>query len=135
VVKKATPSMKAGRTRSTPSNQHKVSTSPSRAKSSREEFQNLLLDELQNELLNMEAQGTDLASWHDNSGQVIDKTLAGFETEHADDPEDPTNDYTKKVRQGLPALKAIVAQTTDLEMLAILVDAWDGEEDNGEPEV
>ncbi len=130
VVKKATPSMKAGRTRSTPSNQHKVSTGPMKAKSSRDEFQNLLSDALMAEW----QQDNSAATWSDRSSQVVDRVLAGFETTHPEDPDDPTNDYTNQVRQGLSLLKGMVAQVTDSEVLAVLIAAWDGEEPDEQPE-
>lgn len=129
-VKKATPSMKVGRNRSTPSNQHKVNPGPTRAKSSREEFQGLLSDALLSEWNS----NNESATWSIRSGQVVDKVLADFETRHPENPEDPTNDYTRQVRQGLALLKGMVAQVTDSELLAILVDAWDGE-DNEQSEV
>lgn len=132
-AKKATPSSKATRTRVQPSNQHKVNPGPTKAKSSREEFQNLLADELSqtwSKLQDVE----DKATWPIKSSETIDKVLASFETKYPENPEDPANDYTIKVRQGLSALKAIIAQTTDPEMLSILVDAWDGE-DNDESEM
>lgn len=133
-VKKATPSAKAGRTRSTPSNQHKVNPGPTRAKSSREEFQNLLVDTLTETLLQMKNEGVGSEAWPIESSNIIDRVLARYETEHSENPEDPTNDYTRQVRQSLAALKGIVAQTTDPEMLALLVEAWDGEDLNEEPE-
>lgn len=134
VAKKATPSAKAGRVRSTPTNQHGPNRSPSRAKSSREEFQGFLQDSLVAYLDLAVEKKRGLQDWPIESAKLIDKCLASFETRHSDDPEDPTNDYTKQVRQGLPALKNAVAQTTDPELLAILIDAWDGEEENGETE-
>jgi hypothetical protein len=124
VVKKATPSSKVGRNRSTPSNQHKVSTGPMKAKSSREEFQELLIDALLSEWNNSKTS----VAWADRSSEVIDKTLANFETGHGEDQSDPTNDYTRKVRSGLAIFKSMVAGTTDSELLAILIDAWDGED-------
>jgi hypothetical protein len=127
-AKKATPSLKTGRNRSTPSNQHKVNAGPTRAKSSREELMNILLDELVSELTQMKDEKVGPELWADRSAQVIDRAIAEFETSHIDSPEDPTNDYTRKVRSQLYALKNMVAQTTDTELLAILIDAWDGEE-------
>lgn len=123
-AKKATPSARAGRVRSTPTNQHGPNRSPSRAKSSREEFQKMLSDELNIYL----AENKNAAGWPVESAKVIDRVLASFETKHQDDPEDPTNDYTRQVRQSLPALKNMIAQTIDPELLVILIDAWDGEE-------
>lgn len=123
-AKKATPSSKVGRNRSTPSNQHKVNPGPTRAKSSREEFQGLLGDSLMEEWNS----SNEYATWPDRSSQVVDRVLADFETRHPENPEDPTNDYTRQVRQGLSALKNLIAQTADSELLAVLVDAWDGED-------
>lgn len=137
VTKKATPSMKVGRTRTSPSNQHKVNPGPTKAKSSREEFQSLLLDALVvelNELQEGVSAGATKVSWPARSGKVLDRILAEFETSHPKSSEDPTNDYTNKIRQGLPQLKGMLSQTTDPEMLAVMVDAWDGE-DNGNTEV
>lgn len=135
VVKKATPSLKAGRTKSAPSNQHKVNPGPTRAKSSREEFQNLLADELASTWTKIQEAGGGSESWPLESSKVIDKVLGEFETGHPENPDDPTNDYTSKVRQGLPALKGMIAQTSDPELLTILIDAWDGEEANEQSEV
>ena len=123
-VKKATPSMKAVRTKSQPSNQHKVNPGPTRAKSSREEFQNLLSDALLVEW----SQNNSSATWPDRSAGVVDRVLADFETRHPENPDDPTNDYTNQVRQGLALLKGMVAQVADSEMLAVLIEAWDGED-------
>ena len=134
VTKKATPSLKVGRTRTAPTNQFKTNPGPTKAKSSREEFQGLLSDALIAELNTMKESGIDLANWPTRSSKVLDQVLAEFETRHPDDPEDPTNDYTKQVRQGLPQLKGMLSQTTDPEMLAVMVDAWDGE-DNGYAEM
>jgi hypothetical protein len=131
VVKKATPSLKVGRTRATPSNQHKVNLGPTKAKSSRDEFQNLLADELQTEWSKMQNEGIGSELWATRSSQVVDRVLASFETSHQGNPEDPTEGYTNQVRQGLPQLKDMIAQTTDPEMLAVLVDAWDGEDYDG----
>lgn len=128
-AKKATPSLKTGRNRSTPSNQHKVNPGPTRAKSSREEFVNLLFDELVLQINQLNDSKVGLESWPTRSSEIIDKVVADFETTHLDSPEDPTNDYTKKVRAHLSVLKGVVAQTTDSELLAILLDAWDGEDD------
>jgi len=133
-VKKATPTMKSGKTKSQPSNQHKVNAGPHRAKSSREEFQHLLSDELTSALANLSNEPGS-RKWPEVSAEVVEKIIAQFETDHPEDPEDPTNDYTKQVRQGLPALKAMIAQTTDPEMLAVLVEAWDGEESDEGTEV
>jgi hypothetical protein len=129
-VKKATPSMKTGRNRATPSNQHKVSTGPMKAKSSREEFHRILSDMLLDGL----GSGENLANWPIRSSNIIDTVLENFETNHSTDIDDPTSGYTRKVRQGLSTLKGIVAQTTDPELLAVLIDAWDGD-DNEQPEV
>src|SRR5208337_4340049 len=137
-AKKATPSLKVGRTRTSPSNQHKVNPGPTKAKSSREEFQGLLLDALVTELNDMQEGVVSVealkANWPIRSGKILDRVLAEFETSHPENPEDPTNDYTKQVRQGLPLLKGMLSQTTDPEMLAVMVDAWDGE-DNGYAEM
>lgn len=128
-AKKATPSAGTTRNKVQPSNQHKVNRGPTRAKSSRDEFQNLLSDALLAEW----SSSNDSATWPDRSGQVVDKVLADFETSHQDNPDDPTKDYTNQVRQGLPLLKGMVAQTTDSELLALLVAAWDGEEIDEQP--
>ena len=125
-AKKATPSSGTTRTRVQPTNQHKTNPGPTRAKSSREEFQGILRDEL----LKKAAELKTTERWPIESAKVVDQVLAAFETKHPENPEDPTNDYTKQVRQTLPALKGIVAQTTDPEMLAVLIDAWDGEDDD-----
>lgn len=132
VVKKATPSLKTGRTRSAPSNQHKVNPGPTRAKSSREEFQNLLADELASTWTKIQEAGRGTESWPLESSKVIDKVLGEFETRHPENPDDPTNDYTRQVRSQVSALKGIIAQTTDSEMLTVLLDAWDGDEEHDE---
>lgn len=124
-AKKATPSSRTTKNRVQPSNQHKVNAGPTRAKSSREELQEILSDNLLQEL--QDNIGT--IEWSKLSSDVIDRVLAGFETTHSEDPDDPTNDYTRKVRQELASFKDMIAQTTDPEMLTILIDAWDGEND------
>lgn len=130
VVKKATPSLKVGRNRSTPSNQHKVNLGPTKAQSSREEFVSILCDELNEEIHKMETEEAQSSEWPQRSSKVVDKVLAEFETSHEVSVDDPTNDYTRKVRQSLDLLKGMIAQTTDSEYLTILIDAWDGEDSN-----
>lgn len=127
-AKKATPTSKSGRVRSTPTNQHGPNRGPSRAKSSREEFLGMLNDELMAKLGSLKSGSSRSSDWIAESAKVIDTTLARFETTHDPDPDDPTNDYTRQLRSSLPRLKNAVAQTTDSELLAILLDAWDGEE-------
>lgn len=127
VVKKATPSLKTGRTKTTPSNQHKVNPGPTRAKSSREEFHTLLSDSLQITWKQLQEEDKGSHAWPAMSSDVIDEVLDKFETHHIENPEDPANNYTRKVRQELASLKAMVAQTMDQEMLSLLIDSWDGE--------
>lgn len=128
VTKKATPSLKTTRTKSQPTNQHKTNPGPTRAKSSREEFVGLLSDGLSSEWVAIKNEGNGSEVWPDRSASTIDKIVASFETAHQDDPNDPTNDYTKQIRSSLSALKGMVAQTTDSELLSVLLDAWDGDE-------
>lgn len=130
VAKKATPSAGTTRSKAQPSNQHKVNPGPTRAKSSREELTNLLNDELLAEKAKMDSEGVGIEDWSNRSSNVIDRVLASFETSHAEDPEDPTNNYTRQVRQGLSLLKGMIAQTNDTELLAVLLDSWDGDEDD-----
>lgn len=127
-AKKATPTAKLARTKSQPSNQHKTNPGPTRAKSSREEFVEILSDELQTTWSKLQDEGKGSESWPASSSDVVDRVLADFETKHPNDPDDPANDYTRQVRQGLSLLKGMIAQTTDPELLSVLVDAWDGEE-------
>lgn len=134
-AKKATPSLKTGRNRSTPSNQHKVNLGPTRAKSSREEFSTTLIDALTKEWNKMQEEGKGTEVWPNRSSEIVDRVLVDFETSAAENPEDPTNDYTKKVRASLSMLKGMVAQTIDSEYLAVLIDAWDGEDENEQPEM
>jgi hypothetical protein len=70
------------------------------------------------------------ADWPIRSGKILDRVLAEFETNHPDNVDDPTNDYTKQVRSSLPFLKGMISQTTDPEMLAVMIDAWDGEDND-----
>lgn len=128
VTKKATPSLKTTRTKSQPTNQHKTNPGPTRAKSSREEFIEILTDSLLEEWDVIKGEGKGTEVWGERSSQVIDKVLASFETTSQGDPEDPTNDYTKQVRSSLHALKNVIAQTSDAELLSVLLDAWDGDD-------
>lgn len=133
VVKQATPSLKTGRNRSTPSNQHGVSRGPTKAKSSREEFVNLLLDELN--IASIELNGSGQShEWKSKSEAAVDKALETLSIKFPENQEDSENDYTKQVRNSIPALKAMIAQTADPEMLSCLIDAWDGE-DNEQSEM
>lgn len=125
-TKKATPSQKAGRVRTTPTNQHGPNRGPTRAKSSRE-FQNLLSDGLQVGWTAMREKGLGAESWPATSASIVDVVLADYETRHPENPDNAANDYTRQIREGLPALKAMIAQTADPELLALLIDAWDGE--------
>ncbi len=127
VVKKATPSMKTVRTRSQPTNQHKTNPGPTRAKSSREEFVGLLSDQLLAEWSKIQDEGKGCEDWSNRSSQVVDRVLTDFEEQYPENPEDPTNDYTKQIREQIPLLKGMIAQTTDSEVLAVLIDAWDGD--------
>lgn len=127
-AKKATPSGKTTKTKLQPSNQHKVNPGPTRAKSSKEEFGEELYDRLSSLISTMHEDGDPSNKWPEASARAIDSVLESFETKALENPEDATNDYTRKVRQYLDALKAVVSQTNDSELLAIVLDSWDGEQ-------
>lgn len=133
-AKKATPSSKTTRSKTQPSNQHKVNPGPTRAKSSREEFISLLRDELLATHEKMTSDGT-LAAWEPESAEVIDRVIVDFEAQHPENPDSPENCYTKQIRSEISRLKAMVSQTTDPDMLATLIDVGcDEDENDGEME-
>lgn len=116
-TKKATPSGKTTKTRSQPTNQHKTNPGPTRAKSSREEFLELLKDEL---LLAKEQFPTE--NWETLSAKTFDSVLDAYDKNHPQAVEDQESCYTNQIREGALRMKAMLSQTSDPEMLAILLD-------------
>lgn len=136
-AKSATPSSKLTRSKVQPSNQHKVNPGPTRAKSSREEFIELLRDELLAARAQMlEEDLTSGQVWSTRSSEIIDKVLDDFEEANPPNPDNPLQDtYTNQLRRGISRLKAIVSQTDDPEVLAILLESGcDEEETDGQME-
>ena len=129
VATKASPTKKGTATKSQPTNQHGTNPGPTKAKSARETFLSSLLDRLFIERDFMFSEGlTSLAAWQKRSRSVIDEVLNQVTLEFGDN--EFAKAYTNQVWMGKQRLYDLVGQSTDRDILRILLDdGLSGEEE------
>jgi hypothetical protein len=114
-TKKTTPTKKSAQNKNTPTNQHGSNTGPTKAKSARETVIGLIHDELTFALEQWDGRDE---TWPALSADAIDLALVRVEGEIGADEE---NSYTRQVRKESDRLKNSVANTTDPDLLYVLL--------------
>jgi hypothetical protein len=134
-AKGATPTRKSAQNKNTPTNQHGSNPGPTRAKSAFEGFHELLKDRLLATRQTLIDEGKwEEAGWHNVSGEVVDTLMAELEAQEMG--LEAENSYTNQVRMSKDRLKDLISQTSDPDLLAILLDseAEDSHDDGTEVE-
>jgi hypothetical protein len=108
-----------------PTNQHGSNLGPTKAKSSR----SLFIDDLNTGLALLKeslitydgySSGTLDKLWPEESANKVDQVIESFQSLEINDLDN--KDYTSQIRDKIISLKASIAQTTDLELLSVLIN-------------
>jgi hypothetical protein len=119
-AKKTTQTAAAVSNKMRPTNQHGSGLGPTKAKSSRESFMGELYEGLLLAREDMISDGQSAPKqWQSVSSEVVDQVLDRMEK--AEITGSGGDSYTRQVRDGLSRLKAMIAETSDPELLSVLL--------------
>lgn len=126
-AKKTTQTQKAVANKMRPTNQHGSNLGPTRAKSSLEEsFMSELYTGLVDSRQSMETEGIlTPEAWRQESPRIVDTVLERWEQQI--DDHSSGDSYTRQVRAGLTLLKSSIAETSDPELLSVILSTRDQE--------